>query len=125
MGAAASATFSGTFVKTAILARARDHLQRTRPPHELRVTTQPQAGTRPKFEALGGAQKHQDALGHPGYPRAHTTPHLPKYPNRHVRERALRPRWRGPLRQFQTATGVPLTAQTASCDMPELPSTQP
>ena len=49
MGAAASATFSGTFVKTAILARARDHLQRTRPPHELRVTTQPQAGTRPKF----------------------------------------------------------------------------
>ena len=56
-------------LQTAIPARARDHLQRTRPPHELSFTTRPQGGTRPKLEALGGAQKHQSALGHPRGPR--------------------------------------------------------
>ena len=35
--------------QTAMLARARDHLQRTRPPHELSFTTRPQGGTRPSW----------------------------------------------------------------------------
>ena len=69
---------------TAIPARARDHLQRTRPPHELSFTTRPQGGTRPKSEAPGGAQKHQDGPGHPGYPRAHTAPNPTKSTYRHA-----------------------------------------
>jgi hypothetical protein len=47
-----------------IPARARDHLQRTRPPHEVSFTTRHQGGTRPKSEAPGGAQQHQDGPGH-------------------------------------------------------------
>jgi hypothetical protein len=35
--------------QTAMLARARDHLQRTRPPHELSFTPRPQGGTRPSW----------------------------------------------------------------------------
>ena len=71
-------------LQTAIPARARDHLQRTRPPHELSFTTRPQGGTRPKSEAPGGAQKHQDGPGHPGYPRAHTAPNPTKSTYRHA-----------------------------------------
>ena len=44
---------------------------------------------------------------------------------RHAHVRGLRARWGAPLRRFQTATGVPLTARTASCDVPELPSPEP
>ena len=65
-------------------ARARDHLQRTRPPHELSFTTRPQGGTSPKSEAPGGAQKHQDGPGHPGYPPAHTAPNPTKSTYRHA-----------------------------------------
>ena len=48
-----------------------------------------------------------------------------KTAKRRAHVRGLRARWCGPLRRFQTATGVPLTAPTASCDVPELPSPEP
>ena len=43
---------------TAIPARARDHLQRTRAPHELSFTTRSQGPTGGKLTLLGGAAKH-------------------------------------------------------------------
>ena len=48
-----------------------------------------------------------------------------KTAKRRAHVRGLRARSSGPLRRFQTATGVPLTAPTASCDVPELPSPEP
>jgi hypothetical protein len=52
---------------TAIPARARDHLQRTRPPHELSFTTRPQDNKRPSLSWQGGAQSticaREPALG--------------------------------------------------------------
>jgi hypothetical protein len=48
-------------------ARARDHLQRTRPPHELSFTTRPQDNKRPSLSWQGGAQSticaQEPALG--------------------------------------------------------------
>ncbi len=70
--------------QTAMPAQARDHLQRMRSPHELSFTTRPQGGTRPKSEAPGGAQKHQDGPDHPGYPPAHTAPNPTKSTYRHA-----------------------------------------
>ena len=71
-------------LQTAMPAQARDHLQRMRSPHELSFTTRPQGGTRPKSEAPGGAQKHQDGPDHPGYPPAHTAPNPTKSTYRHA-----------------------------------------
>ena len=48
-----------------------------------------------------------------------------KTAKRRAHVRGLRARSCPPLRRFQTATGVPLTAPTASCDVPELPSPEP
>ena len=48
-----------------------------------------------------------------------------KTAKRRAHVRGLRARSSSPLRRFQTATGVPLTAPTASCDVPELPSPEP
>jgi hypothetical protein len=53
--------------QTAMPARARDHLQRTRPPHELSFTTRPQDNKRPSLSWQGGAQSticaREPALG--------------------------------------------------------------
>ena len=84
---------------TAIPARARDHLQRTRSPHELYSPTRSQGPTGGKLTLLGGAAKHHLCPGASTWLQPRVEARNITHPTtRHLRHRDT-PRTRGPLPQ--------------------------
>ena len=110
---------------TAIPARARDHLQRTRSPHELYSPTRSQGPTGGKLRLPGGAAKHHCAQEPTLGPKRRCADMAANPANRRAHVRGLRAPGCAPLRRFQTATGVRLTAPAAACVLCKLPSPGP
>ena len=73
----------------------------------------------------GGAAKHHCAQEPTLGPKRRCADMAANPAKRRAHVRGLRAPGCAPLRRFQTATGVPLTAPTASCDIPGLPSPHP